>query len=98
MMQDLDLYQTQPVHRERNEDGDIVVTWEVIAKGFDGARAFIKQFDRSPEFWSGMGDGWLKATYFTVIDGAEDAIERQNDEWASRQQEIEDRGRAGFLS
>jgi hypothetical protein len=41
--------------------------------------------------WKGCGDGWLAAQYKVLVDGAELAIERQNDAWASMQQDIEDR-------
>jgi hypothetical protein len=87
-----DIYDTRPVHREKTEDGDLLITWEVRAKGREGAEAFCKQFDRYIESWTGCGNGWLKAQYHVLVDGAEVAIEARNDEWAQRQQDIEDRG------
>ena len=90
MIEDPTIYETRPVRHEPTEDGDVLATWEVRAKGFAGVLAFIAQFDRHPEFWTAIGDGWLVGNYHVLIDGAEIAIERRNDEWAQRQQDIED--------
>lgn len=84
---------TRRVASEKTEDGDLLLTWEVRAKGFDSARKWMKESDRWIEIWDACGDGWLVARYCVLVDGAEVAIEARNDEWASRQQEIEDAGR-----
>jgi hypothetical protein len=89
-----DLYDTCPVKREPTEDGDLLITWEVTAKGRKGAEAFCKDSYRYIKSWTGAGNGMIKAQYCVLVDGAEIAIERRNDEWASRQQDIEDHGRA----
>jgi hypothetical protein len=85
-----DLYTTQIIKREPTEDGDLYLTWEARAKGFAGVRAFHSDNDRFIRDWTACGEGWLKGTYGVLIDGAEIAIERRNDEWAQHQQDIED--------
>jgi len=89
-----ELYTTRIIKNEGTEDGDRLLTWEVRAKGFVGARAFQADQDRFIPEWIGCGDGWLKATYHVLVDGAEVAIEAANDAWASQQQAIEDAGMA----
>lgn len=100
MINDTDTFNTRRLASEKTEDGDLLITWEVRAKGFDGIRAY--NAERSNQMtsigtsmhplteWTACGDGWLKATYNVLIDGMEIAIEARNDEWASRQQDIED--------
>jgi hypothetical protein len=72
----------------------LLITFEVVAKGFAGIRAFHADAGRFIRDWVGAGEGLLKGTYSVLVDGAEIAIERQNDAWASQQQDIEDAGRA----
>lgn len=88
-----DLHKTTIIKRETTEDGDLCLTFEVRAKGFAG----VKEFNETQRYpigsWVGCGDGWYKTTFYKVVDGAEVAIEARNDEWASRQQAIEDAGR-----
>jgi hypothetical protein len=90
MIEDTDLYNTRRAGSEKTEDGDRYFSFEVRAKGFAGVRAFHAAADRFIRDWTACGDGWLKGTYGILVDGAEIAIEARNDEWASRQQEIED--------
>lgn len=100
MIHDTDLYNERITNREGTEDGDLAITVTVRAKGFEGIRAYNGErghfrtrggssFGTLAD-WVGAGEGWLKATYTYVVDGAEIAIERNNDAWASLQQEIED--------
>ena len=84
---------TRRVASEKTEDGDLLLTWEVRVKGFDAARAWMKEADRWIEVWTACGDGWLAGRYNVLVDGAEIAIEAANDVWAQRQQDIEDAGR-----
>jgi hypothetical protein len=93
MSNDTAPYTRQVISREWTEDGDLFMTWEVKTKGFEGVRAFHKDADRFIDTWVGCGNGWMKGTYGVLVDGAEIAIEARNDEWASRQQDIEDHGR-----
>lgn len=95
MINNTDLYETRRVASEWNEDGDKVLTFKVRAKGFEGIKAYNAECHNYRGMgelieWVGCGDGWLEATYYKAIDGVEIAIEARNDEWASRQQEIED--------
>lgn len=96
MIHDTDIYTVRPIKRERTEDGDLCITWEVRVKGRVGAEAFCKQFDRYIATWTGCGNGWMRSTYFTLVDGAVIAIEARNDAWAQQQQDIEDRCRGLF--
>lgn len=90
MIADTETFTTRRSGSEKTEDGDLLIKVEVRAKGFAGVRDFQAAHDRFIEVWTGCGDGWLKGTYSYLVDGAEIAIERNNDEWASRQQDIED--------
>jgi len=90
MINDTETFETRRAGSEKTEDGDLLITFEVRAKGFAGVRAFHAAADRFIRDWTACGEGWLKGTYAILVDGAEIAIERNNDEWASRQQEIED--------
>lgn len=85
-----DSYTISIIKRETTEDGDLCLTFEVRAKGFAGVRDFNETQQYPIGSWVGCGDGWYKTTLYKVIDGAEIALEARNDEWASRQQEIED--------
>lgn len=101
MIEDSPLFNERITKREDTEDGDYLFTVTVRAKGFAGVRAYNAErshfVNRSGislgtlDAWVGAGEGWLKATYSYVVDGAEVAIERSNDAWASAQQDIEDR-------
>jgi len=95
MINDTETFNTSRVASEKTEDGDLLLTWEVRAKGFAGIRDFSAAHDRFIETWTGCGDGWLKGTYHVLVDGAEVAIEARNDAWASVQQEIEDHAMMG---
>ena len=100
MIEPTDLY-SESRSTEPTEDGDYLATITVRAKGFAGVRAYNEVRKRyvtrsgSPfgtlDEWTGCGDGWLKATYTYLIDGAEVALERQNDAWASQQTEMDER-------
>jgi hypothetical protein len=106
MIENTDLFNTRLAKSEWTEDGDKLFVWEVRAKGFAGVKAY--NAERTNQMtsiggrleplteWTGCGDGWLKATYSYVVDGAEIAIEARNDAWASHQQEIEDAGRMSY--
>ncbi len=93
MIHDTELFTTTWVGSETTEDGDKLFIYEVRAKGFAGIRDFHAAHDRFIETWTGCGDGWLKGRFVRLVDGAEIAIEARNDEWAQRQQDIEDAGR-----
>lgn len=93
-------YTIRYMGRERNEDGDVCFSYDVLANGFAGVRAYnADQRNRQGQCgkcgheiyeWTGTGDGVLVGRYIKVVDATEWAIEAANDEWASRQQEIED--------
>ena len=85
-----DNFTTSTIKREKTEDGDLLITMEVRAKGFAGVREFHATANRFIRDWTACGDGWLKGTYNYLVDGAEIAIEAANDAWASHQQDIED--------
>jgi hypothetical protein len=101
MIENTDLFNTRLAKSEWTEDGDKCFTWEVRAKGFAGVKAYnAERVNQMTSIggrlepllnWVACGNGWLKATYSHVVDGVEIAIEARNDEWASRQQDIEDR-------
>lgn len=80
---DIDLYAVCMIASERTEDGDMLVTWEVVAKGFEGIRAFVDQHGHPYEIWTGCGNGILKTTYNVLVDGTALAIEASNDYRAS---------------
>ena len=81
------------IKRETTEDGDLCLTFKVTAPNFDAARQFAKENPYKGRMWNGHGDGSYTSHFNKTVDGAEVAIEARNDEWASRQQEIEDHGR-----
>ncbi len=90
MIQDTETFNVRRIASETTEDGDRLVTWEVRALGAAGVRDFAASYDRYIPTWTGCGNGWMRGTYSVLVDGSEIAIEARNDEWASRQQEIED--------
>lgn len=81
------------IKRETTEDGDFILTFKVTAPTFEAARQFAKENPEKGRMWDCHGDGIYTSTFTKYVDGAEVAIEARNDEWASRQQEIEDAGR-----
>jgi hypothetical protein len=83
-------YTINRIASETTEDGDLLITWEVMAKGFAGIRDFSAEANRFIQSWVGCGNGFLKGQYNILVDGAEIAIEARNDAWASHQQAIED--------
>lgn len=94
MIHDTETFTTRRVASETTEDGDLLITFEVRAKGFTGINNFQAAHNRVIEVWYGAGNGWMRSTFHVLVDGAEVAIETRNDAWASVQQEIEDHGRA----
>ncbi len=79
--------------REPTEDGDFILTFKVTAPNRAAAFQFVKENPHTAGCWNGNGDGSYTSYFTKYVDGAEVAIEARNDEWASRQQEIEDAGR-----
>lgn len=92
MLQDTETFTTKRIKQESTEDGDLVITHEVRAKGFKGIKEFSKTYDRFYiESWTGCGDGWLKGNFSYLVDGTEIAIEKSNDYWASMKYDPYDR-------
>lgn len=81
------------IKREPTEDGDFILHFKVTAPSFDAARQFAKENPDQGRMWNGHSDGSYTSHFTKYVDGAEVAIEARNDEWASRQQAIEDAGR-----
>lgn len=100
MIENTDTFNTRLQTAEWTEDGDKLITWEVRAKGFAGVKAYNSERGNQMTSigtrlhplteWKGCGDGWLKATYNVLVDGAELALEARNDAWARDQQFRED--------
>ena len=98
-------YTIRAAGRERNEDGDVCFSFDVLANGFAGVRAFNEdqRNRRGPHGgagdtileWKGIGNGILVARYTKVVDATELAIEAMNDAWASNQSQIEEAGILG---
>ena len=96
MIENTDTFNTRLQTAEWTEDGDKLITWEVRAKGFAGVKAYNAERGNQMTSigtrlhplteWKGCGDGWLKATYNVLVDGADFALEARNDAWARDQQ------------
>lgn len=91
MIQDTELFNTRRAKSENTDDGDLLITWEVKAKGFAGIKAYnaetVNYHGMYPiGEWIGCGNGWLKAQFQRLIDGTEIAIEAANDAWAKDQE------------
>lgn len=100
IMSELDsLTRERTIKKEYAEDSsDFILTQEVEADDAAAARQFGQYLRekcdcrgsnwRWNNVWLGKG-GKMVTTYTIYVDGIEDAIERQNDAWASHQTEID---------
>jgi hypothetical protein len=64
------------VNREHTDDGDVLVTFKVVAKGFAGVRDYNEHAAHSLSVWKGIGNGFVEATFTRLVDGVEIAILR----------------------
>jgi hypothetical protein len=84
-----DTFTITTVNREHTDDGDVLVTFKVVAKGFAGVRDYNEHAAHSLSVWKGIGNGFVEATFTRLVDGVEIAIEKRNDYYASIQTEMD---------